>query len=76
MCLNDQASGGSGSKVILWACDRSSNETLAHNFRGEYVLAARHGTLCLDDPADATKNGTQLIVCSCDNGANQHWSLP
>ncbi len=71
-----QASGGSGSKVILWTCDRASNELWTHNSRGEYVLQAHGGTLCLDDPAYSTKNGTQLMVYTCNNGANQHWTLP
>jgi hypothetical protein len=76
ICLNDQASGGSGGKVILWACGRASNELWTHNSRDEYVLQAHGNTLCLDDPGYSTKNGTQLIVDTCDNGSNQHWSLP
>jgi hypothetical protein len=76
MCLNDQASGRSGGKVILWGCDRAPDELWTHNSLDEYVLQAHGGTLCLDDPGYSTKNGTQLIVGSCDNGSNQHWSLP
>ena len=75
-CLNDQASGGSGSKIVLWTCDRAPNETWTHSSRNEYVLKARGSTLCLDDPGSSTKNGTQLIVYTCNNGSNQHWSLP
>jgi hypothetical protein len=40
------------------------------------VLKARGGTLCLDDPARSTRNGTQLIVYKCSGGANQRWQLP
>ena len=76
MCLNDQASGGSGSKVMLWACDRAPNELWTHNSRGQYVLRDHGNTLCLDDPGHSTRNGTQLIVYTCNNGSNQHWSLP
>ena len=76
MCMDDKASGGSGSPVILWSCNRSSGETWTHNSRGEYVLKAHGGTLCLDDPGYSTKNGTQLIVYTCKGGANQRWSLP
>jgi Ricin-type beta-trefoil lectin domain-like len=47
-----------------------------HNSDGEHVLKAHGGTLCLDDPAYSARNGTQLIVYTCKNGANQHWSLP
>ncbi len=75
-CLNDQGSGGSGGKVILYTCNRASNEIWTHNSRGEYVLKANGGKLCLDDPGYLKQNGTQLIVYTCNNGSNQHWSLP
>jgi hypothetical protein len=76
MCMNDKASGGSGSAVILYSCNGAANEVWAHNSKGEYVLRAHGSTLCLDDPAYSTKNGTQLIVYTCKNSANQHWSRP
>jgi Ricin-type beta-trefoil lectin domain len=76
LCANDEASGGSGSPVILYTCSSAANELWTHNSHGEYVLKAHGGTLCLDDPAYSTQNGTQLIVYTCKNSANQHWSLP
>lgn len=76
LCADDKASGGSGSPVILYTCSSAANELWTHNSHGEYVLKAHGGILCLDDPADSTKNGTQLIVYTCKNSANQHWSLP
>jgi len=76
MCMNDKAAGGSGSPVILYTCNGGTNELWSHNSQGEYVLKAHGSTLCLDDPAYSTKNGTQLIVYTCKNSANQHWSLP
>jgi hypothetical protein len=51
-------------------------ELWTHNSRGEYVLKGNGGRLCLDDPGYSTRNGTQLVVYTCNNGANQHWSLP
>jgi len=75
-CLNDQHSGGNGSKVILYTCNRALNELWTHLANGEYVLNARGYRLCLDDPAYSTKNGTQLIVYTCRNTANQHWQQP
>ena len=75
MCMNDKASGGSGSPVILWSCNGAANEEWVWwSSTGEYVLKA--GGLCLDDPAYSTRNGTQLIVYRCNAGANQRWSLP
>jgi hypothetical protein len=75
-CLNDQRGGDKGSKVILYTCNRAPNEIWTHLANGEFVLKARGGKLCLDDPASSTRNGTQLIVWTCKNVANQHWSLP
>jgi hypothetical protein len=76
MCVNAKGPGTSGSKVILWPCNGSANEIWVHKSNGEYVLKANGGKLCLDDPASSTKNGTQLIVYTCRNTRNQHWSLP
>ncbi len=75
-CLNDQGNGGSRSKVILWTCNGASNEKWSELANGEIRLQSHSNTLCLDDPAYSTKNGTQLIVYSCKDSANQKWSLP
>jgi hypothetical protein len=75
-CANDRRSGGSGSRVILYTCNHAPNETWTHRSDGEFVLSAKGGVLCLDDPAYSTRNGTQLIVYTCKNSSNQHWSLP
>jgi hypothetical protein len=72
-CLNDQRSGGNGSKVILYTCNGGANELWAHKSNGEFVMKANGGKYCLDDPASSTHNGTQLIVWTCKNGTNQHW---
>jgi hypothetical protein len=76
LCADDKASGGSGSRVILYTCSGAAGELWTHNSGDEYVLEAHGGTLCLDDPGYSVKNGTQLIVYTCNNGSNQHWSLP
>jgi Ricin-type beta-trefoil lectin domain len=72
-CLNDQRSGGNGSKVILYTCNGGANEIWTHKSNGEFVLKANGGKYCLDDPASSTHNGTQLIVWACKNTTNQHW---
>jgi hypothetical protein len=76
MCMNDKATGGSGTRVILYTCNGAANELWSHNAKGEYVLKANGGKLCLDDPAYSTRNGTQLDVYTCNGGSNQHWSVP
>jgi hypothetical protein len=75
-CLNDQGNGGSRSKVILYACNGGSNEKWSELANGELKLQAHGGTLCVDDPRSSTKNGTQLIVYTCTDSANQQWKLP
>src|SRR5438046_35561 len=72
-CLNDQRSGGNGSKVILYTCNGGANEIWTHKSNGEFVLKANGGKYCLDDPASSTHNGTQLIVWAGKNTTNQHW---
>jgi len=74
MCMDDKATGDSGSPVILWHCTGAPNQTWSHKADGEYVLKANG--LCLDDPAYSTRNGTQLVMYRCSGRANQQWSLP
>jgi len=77
MCADDSGNSSAlRAKTVAWKCN-GSDAAQAWSFSGgEYVLKAHGGTLCLDDPAYSTRNGTQLIVYACNNGANQHWSLP
>jgi hypothetical protein len=76
-CANDQASGGSGSKMVLWACNGAANEKWSHTGSdGEFLLSLpSHGFLCLDDPGYSKTNGTQLIVYACHDSGNQRWSV-
>jgi Ricin-type beta-trefoil lectin domain len=76
MCINAKGNGKSGSKLILWKCNGAANEIFVHNSKQEYVEKTNGWKYCIDDPAYSTKNGTQLFVYSCNNGPNQHWSLP
>ena len=77
LCLNAKGSGNSGSKVILWTCNGSPNEIWVFNTLNHEVLLKAHGfTLCLNDPGNSKKNGTQLIVYKCQNTANEHWTVP
>jgi len=76
-CANIQGGGGSGSKLILWSCNGASNEKWFHSSSGsaEYVSAGTaHGLICMDDPGYSKSNGTQLIVYTCHNSGNQHWT--
>ncbi|HXL96580.1 MAG TPA: RICIN domain-containing protein [Streptosporangiaceae bacterium] len=76
MCINAKGNGKSGSKLILWKCNGAANEIFVHTSKQEYVEKTNGWKYCIDDPAFSTKNGTQLFVYACNNGPNQHWSLP
>ena len=58
-CLNDKASGGSGSPSSCTPAPAPRDELWTHNSHGEYVLKAHGGMLCLDDPGVLTGNGTR-----------------
>jgi hypothetical protein len=75
-CVNDAGNAGNGGKVILYTCTKAENDRWTHRSNGEYVLESQGGKLCLTDPGQSTKNGTQLTVATCKNTANQHWTLP
>jgi hypothetical protein len=76
MCINAKGNGKSGSKLILWKCNGAANEIFVHTSKQEYVEKTNGWKYCIDDPAFSTKNGTQLFVYACNDGPNQHWSLP
>jgi hypothetical protein len=71
LCLTDK-----DGRVLLESCSRASDDLWTHKSNGEYVLKAHSGRLCLDDPRASSKNGTALIVYTCNGNANQRWSLP
>jgi beta-glucosidase len=75
-CVNDQRSGGNGSKVILYSCNGAANEIWTHLANGELVLKANSGKYCLNDPAYSTRNGTQLVVWTCTDSTNERWYQP
>lgn len=75
-CATVKGDGGNGSKVILYTCSRSADQTWTYRARGpegEYVLKAHGGRLCLTDPRTSTANNTQLIVATCTGANSQRW---
>jgi hypothetical protein len=73
-CLDDASQGGAGAKLVIWTCNGHKAQTWSHNSKGEYVL--KLNGLCLTDPSGSATNGTQVQVRTCQNFADQHWSLP
>ena len=80
-CLTDKGNGGSRSKLILYTCTHAADQLWtyrpgsAHAPDGEFVLRARGGRLCLDDPKTSTANNTQQIVYTCTGGNDQRWIM-
>jgi chitinase len=74
MCLAYAGSGGNGSKMVLSGCTGATNQKWTHKSNGEYVLMSNGK--CLDDTVFSTTNGRQLQIWTCNDTANQRWSLP
>lgn len=73
-CLDDASQGGAGAKLVIWTCNGHRAQTWTHRSNGEYVL--KLNGLCLTDPNASSVDGTQVVVRTCRNFADQHWSLP
>ncbi len=73
-CLNDATHTGAGTKLVIWGCNTHKSQLWTHNSNSEYVLQLNG--LCLTDPSGSTVNGTQVQIRTCQNFADQHWSLP
>jgi len=73
-CLDDASQGGAGAKLVIWTCNGHRAQTWTHRSNGEYVL--KLNGLCLTDPNGSSVDGTQVVVRTCRNFADQHWSLP
>ena len=73
-CLDDSSQGGAGAKLVLWTCNGHAAQTWTHHTNGEYTL--KLNGLCLTDPSGSATDGTQVVIRTCANFADQHWSLP
>ena len=73
-CMNDQGNGGIRSNVIL--CPATAPRTRSGTSwpTANCSCRATAATLCLDDPRSSTTNGTQLILYTCTDSANQKWN--
>jgi hypothetical protein len=73
-CLNDATHAGAGTKLVIWGCNTHKGQLWTHRSNGEYVL--KLNSLCLTDPSASSVNGTQVQIRTCQNFADQHWTLP
>ncbi len=73
-CLDDSSQGGAGAKLVIWTCNGHTAQTWTHNSSGEYVL--KLNGLCMTDPSGSATNGTQVVIRTCSNFADQHWTGP
>jgi hypothetical protein len=73
-CLDDASQNGAGAKLVIWTCNGHKAQTWTHRSNGEYVL--KLNGLCLTDPNGSSVDGTQVVIRTCRNFADQHWSLP
>ena len=76
-CVNDAGYGGTGSKVLLWSCTNTSNEVWTYWPKYlEYSVSYGGHTYCLNDPGYSTAKGTQQIVWTCPDTANEQYGSP
>lgn len=78
MCLDVNASGGSGSQVQIWGCHGGNNQSF--NFvaqgNGFYQIQPSYNSgLCLDVYNAGTSPGTSVGLWSCNGGSHQKWSI-
>jgi hypothetical protein len=73
-CVDDSSQGGAGAKLVLWTCNGHAAQTWTHNSKSEYVL--KLNGLCMTDPSGSSTNGTQVVIRTCRNFADQHWIGP
>jgi hypothetical protein len=59
---------------VIWTCNGHSAQTWTHNSKSEYVL--KLNGLCLTDPSGSATNGTQVVIRTCSNFDDQHWTGP
>jgi hypothetical protein len=76
LCLSSRGDAANGTAVILYTCNQSQGEIWEHLKNGSVANKEQDGALCLTDPNYAKKNGTQLILATCRNTSDQHWSMP
>ena len=71
---NGDCVGLSGSKVVLEPCAAGEQSQRWSQSTIGGTLTNRSSNTCLTAPS--VKDGTQLTVASCGNGANQKWHIP
>lgn len=75
MCLDaDRAGLSNGTPVQLYACNLTDPaQQWILTTSPANTLSRPGASVCLDDPAFATDGHTQLVLWSCNGGANQAW---
>jgi hypothetical protein len=75
MCLTDPHNGGVRTGLVLERCTGAADQSWSYTGGSdpELKLKAYSGRLCLDDPKYSTKDGTPLIVYTCNGGPDEEW---
>jgi hypothetical protein len=74
-CMATNADGVTdGTDVQLYACDGDPNQQWIA--RPDGSLVNRRSGTCLDDPGASLTSGTALVISTCNQSAEQSWTLP
>lgn len=77
LCLTDPRNGGIRTQLALEKCTGASDQiwSFGKDSAGYPQVVVRGNRMCLDDPKYTERNGTPLIVYSCNGNDEQRWSL-
>jgi hypothetical protein len=77
LCLTDPRNGGIRTQLVLERCTGASDQawSFGKDSAGYPQLVVKGNRMCLDDPKYTERNGTPLIVYSCNGNVEQRWSL-
>lgn len=77
LCLTDPRDGGIRTQLVLERCTGASDQTwsFGKDRAGYPQVVVKGNRMCLDDPKYTERDGTPLIVYSCNGNQEQRWSL-
>jgi hypothetical protein len=72
-CMDDSASGtANGTIVQYWGCDNTNAQYWTMGANGTIVNV--NSNTCLSTAGGSSAIGTQLVIRTCDGGADQQWT--
>lgn len=75
-CMDDSTSGtADGNAVQYWACNQTNAQLWRYDATAHTITNVA-ANKCLSTTNGASDNGTQIVIRTCDGGADQQWTVP